>query len=409
MNIAIKTKVSNIVGASNLKEHASSPSAIVARPSCTQEIVDLLHIANQSGLSVIPVGSDSPAKPTENTNTLIIDSSRMHHILEVNETSMTVRTQAGITLGNLEALLQPRDLTLGSFPGYLRDATVGGLIAVNAKDKTSPYYGSVEDAIVNISAVLPTGELIYTKDAPRKSAGPDVSRIFFGSQGTMGIISSVRIRIYKQPIASRLCSFGFSSLRNAIDCARHPLLDGILPSAFQIVQRKELPVQVQLPDTVRWLLCAQICGPPDLASCDRDILAGACQAEHGIEMPATVAYQWHDTLWQQTRVPNLRRCISMRRLLDIKTISTLEAIDTPSQQSSSPSIAVTFCDLREVLVSVSDRSPMPTSPHANKNPLMPVGIFDANSSNPTDQGQTNSPFWQSLQQAIDPNSIIHQK
>lgn len=170
-----------------------------------EEAVEAVRFLNQEEIVSVPrTGGSGVCLGLETPKgSVVLDLSEMNEILEINEENLTVTTQAGVALERLEKVLNKKGYTTGHFPQSLPLAQMGGLVATRSIGQFSTRYGGIEDLLVGIEGVLPDGDLVRIKNIPRKSTGPDLRHIWLGSEGTMGVITEVTVKIF--PMAKERC------------------------------------------------------------------------------------------------------------------------------------------------------------------------------------------------------------
>ena len=185
------------------------PDAVVMAET-TQEVSDLLRHCTAHGIPVIPFGAGSSleGQVLAPQGGISLDLSAMNTVLSVHEDDMDVTVQCGVTRQQLNADLRATGLF---FPVELgAHATLGGMAATRASGTTTVRYGSMRDLVLGLTVVLPDGQIVKTGGRARKSAsGYDLTRLFVGSEGTLGVITELTLRLYGQPAASQtaMCSF----------------------------------------------------------------------------------------------------------------------------------------------------------------------------------------------------------
>ncbi|MDB4955866.1 MAG: linked oxidase domain protein [Myxococcales bacterium] len=233
-------------------------------------------------------------EPTDDRPRIFISTSRLDQVLQLDEQSLLVHAQAGLTGLDLERILAPRGLSIGDYPPVVLTSSIGGIIAVRTPGKSSARHGFFEDAVVGVSAVLADGRTVHTRVAPRRSTGPDLSRALCGSEGTIGFITSAVLRIHIKPEARLVAAYLLPSVDAAISAIYLAIREECAPSGLRIYDAAEAACHfdgLTLPEG-HALLCAGTAGPTDLAACDRDLLTSAVIAEGGKVTDHALADLW---------------------------------------------------------------------------------------------------------------------
>lgn len=212
------------------------PPDFVVWPKDLDQVRKLVSYAGMNHIPVIPFGAGSGVcRGTEPIRGgLIIDLKRMNRILAIDDESLLVHVQAGMMGQNYELELNRHGYTGGHFPSSIYCSTVGGWVACRAAGQLSTKYGKIEDLIHNMTVVLPDGEVLVTPDAPRMAVGPDFNQVFTGSEGTLGIIVDVQLRIFPEPEERLFLSFNFPDSRAGTEAIRRILQKDIYPAAVRL-------------------------------------------------------------------------------------------------------------------------------------------------------------------------------
>lgn len=207
------------------------PDAVV-RPRSTAEVSEVLRAAQAEGVPVVPWGGGSGVcNGIAPEGGIVLDLRGLKRVLEVDETSLTVTVEAGISGPELVQALADKGYTLGHEPQSLGISTVGGWIATRASGQLSAGYGGIEDLLVGLVAVLPDGRVATTRTSPRRSTGPEVADLMIGSEGTLGVVAQATLRI--RPLgaarANTCCAFetmavGIEAVRRLAQSDLKPLL-----------------------------------------------------------------------------------------------------------------------------------------------------------------------------------------
>ena len=220
---------------------APPPAAVVFAES-TQDVADAVKLASQYEVPVIPfgVGSSLEGHLLAVQGGISIDLGRMNKVLSVNPEDLTVTVQPGVTRKQVNDEIKSTGLFFPIDPGA--DATIGGMSATRASGTNAVRYGTMRDNVLNLEVVTASGEVIRTGTRAKKSsAGYDLTRLFIGSEGTLGVITEITLRLYPLPeaISAAICSF--------------PSIEAAVRTTIQVIQLGVPIARVELIDvnTVR--------------------------------------------------------------------------------------------------------------------------------------------------------------
>jgi FAD/FMN-containing dehydrogenase len=163
------------------------------------EVSKALKYCNQNLVPVIPrtgASSYEGLLTAINNEVIVLDASGMNKVLKLDFENMCATCQCGVPLNTLEETLQAKGYTTGHSPQSLPVAQMGGLVATRSIGQFSTYYGAIEDMLCGLEAVMPNGEMVRIRNVPRRSTGPDLRHLFMGSEGGLGFITEVTVKIF---------------------------------------------------------------------------------------------------------------------------------------------------------------------------------------------------------------------
>jgi alkyldihydroxyacetonephosphate synthase len=202
-------------------EELPVPAAVIF-PACTEDVATVLAWAGETGTAVIPRGAGSGVcgGAQAQAGSVVLDLSRMNEVTGLDLVSRVVDVQAGVRGDQLEDALAAEGLTVGHYPQSAAISTVGGWIAASSAGQASAGFGTIEDVLLGLTAVLPRGEILRCRPVPRSAAGPDLRRLLVGSEGTLAVVTEATLACQVRPSGWRWLAFGFDSFTALADGLR---------------------------------------------------------------------------------------------------------------------------------------------------------------------------------------------
>ncbi len=190
---------------------------IVSFPRTTEEVSEILKISAKTKVPVVPFGAGSSVEGHVHAlhGGITIDMHEMNKILRISAEDLDATVEAGVTRQQLDDALRQTGLTFFIDPGA--ECTLGGMAATRASGTTAVRYGTMRENVLGLKVVLADGSIIQTGTRARKSAaGYDLTRLFVGSEGTLGVFTEITLRLHPRPEAVSAAICGFKTLEGAI-------------------------------------------------------------------------------------------------------------------------------------------------------------------------------------------------
>ena len=244
--------------------------AVIVRPSTTAQVSTVLAACNDATVPVTAAAGRSGvcggSIPVHGG--VALDLTGLEGIVRVDETSLTADVRAGTFGPDLETALGAvgPGYTLGHWPQSMDLSTVGGWLACRGAGQYSTRYGKIEDMVVGLEVVLADGRVVQTEGkGPRAATGPNLTQLFVGSEGTLGVITEARLRIHPLPPAQERRAFGFDSFEAGLEACRRILRRGATPAVLRLYDTTESGRNFEQPETNVLIV---------LDEADPDVLAG---------------------------------------------------------------------------------------------------------------------------------------
>lgn len=220
-----------------LRGQVTARAAVVARPDDPSQVADVLRLCNRVGIPVTAAGGRSGVcgASVPLYGGVLLDLCSLSGIHDVDDTSLIVDVAAGTFGDHFEhQLREQHGLTCGHFPQSMTLSTVGGWLACRGAGQLSTRYGKIEDIVVGLDVVLADGRTLHTGGHPATATGPDLTQLFVGSEGTLGVITGARLGAHPAPQYDRQAVWSAGSFAEGLDLCRRILRRGATPAVLRL-------------------------------------------------------------------------------------------------------------------------------------------------------------------------------
>jgi glycolate oxidase len=292
--------------------HRALPDAVV-RPSSVEEISMIVKLANELDFAIIPRGAGTAlcGHTTPVAGGIMLDLQGMNRIREIRPGDLYCVVEPGVICDRLNAALKPLKLFIPG-PASSEAATIGGMVATNSSGDKALKYGATRDYVMGLQVVMPTGEIVFFGTRTIKnSSGYQMDRLIVGSEGTLGIVTEITLRLAPLPEKSAVCVAAFHDLiaagQTVADIIGAPILPGQLELMSDIcIQAVNKATNLNLPSAGGMLLIA--CdGHPEVVRQEIQIIRKICNKNGAFYLDFTEDSKRIEELWKGRKqmIPSL--------------------------------------------------------------------------------------------------------
>ncbi|XP_068429008.1 alkyldihydroxyacetonephosphate synthase, peroxisomal [Clinocottus analis] len=218
---------------------------LVVWPNCHNDVVKIVELACKHNVCLIPYGGGTSVSsalecPPEETRSIVsLDTSQMNHILWIDEKNLTAHVEAGIVGQDLERLLKESGYCTGHEPDSMEFSSLGGWVATRASGMKKNIYGNIEDLVIRVKMVTPQGVIEKSCLGPRMSTGPDIHHFIMGSEGTLGVVTEVTMKIRPMPEYQKYGSVVFPNFEQGVACLREVAKQRCAPASIRLMDNEQ--------------------------------------------------------------------------------------------------------------------------------------------------------------------------
>jgi glycolate oxidase len=282
---------------------------VVILPATTEEVSDLVRIADREVIPIVPRGMASglAAGSIPFGGGIALSLTRMNRLLEIDHENMMVTAQAGVITSHLTEEVAKYGYLYPPDPSSIRHSTIGGNVACNAGGARCLKYGITGDYVMALEVVLADGRIIRVGGkAVKNVTGYDLVGLFVGSEGTLGIITEVTVRLIAIPEAKRTAQVVFPKLEDASKAINAVLLGGIVPATLELMDETAINsvedyMHLGLPRNAEAVLVIETDGDEADATRDMEVVAHICREHGASEVRVAQTLEESDELWRARR------------------------------------------------------------------------------------------------------------
>ena len=375
----------------------SMPDAVVC-PRNTAEVSEILKICNEYKVPIVPRGSGTNlcagTCPTEGGVVLLFK--HMNNIMEIDEENLTITVQPGVVTLDMIHAIEEKGLFYPPDPSSMKISTIGGNINENSGGLRGLKYGVTRDYVIGLEAVLANGDIIRTGGKLAKDvAGYDLTRLFVGSEGTLGVITEATLKLIPMPETRKTMLALYQDLNAAAKSVSKIIANKIIPTTLEFLDQQTLKVvedfaQIGLPTNVQAVLLIEQDGPLEVVDRDMKKIAEVCKQENAVSIQVAATEEEADALRTARRA-------ALSAIARLKPTTILEDATVPRSE---------IANMVEAINDISEKYQLTicTFGHAGDGNLHPTCATDAR--NHEEMERVENAFAEIFEKAIELGGTI---
>ena len=298
------------------------PEAVLY-PASVEQVSAVLRLANARGVPVVPRGAGSGfsggAVPLRGG--VVMAMNRFDRILSIDSDNLVAEVEPAVVTARFQAAAAEKNLFYPPDPASHTFSTIGGNIAENAGGMSAVKYGVTKDYVRGLEVVLPSGEVVHTGSACAKDVvGYDLTTLFVGSEGTLGVVTRATLRLLPMPEARQTLTASFASMDAAARTVSSVIAEGIIPSTLEFLDSASLAAvkrhaDVNLPEGAEAFLLIEVDGAADCLQRPLERVRSLCEKNRALEVRLAREKAEQNELWRARRsVSPALRAVSRYRM-----------------------------------------------------------------------------------------------
>ena len=305
------------------------PNCIVS-PRNANEVASVVKLCNEHKIPIVPRGSGTnlSAGTTPLKGGVVLLFKHMDRIIEIDEENLTMTVQPGVITAHIIAAAEKIGLFYPPDPGSMHISTIGGNISENAGGLRGLKYGVTRDYVMGLEIVLPNGEIIQTGGKLAKDvAGYDLTRLFVGSEGTLGVVTQATLKLIPKPETKKTMLALFDDLETSAKAVSAIIANRIIPATLEFLDQQTVRVvedfaQIGLPTDVGAVLLIEQDGPAEVVERDMARIEEICRATNAVDVQVAKTEAEADALTSARRT-------ALSALSRVKPTTILEDATVP--------------------------------------------------------------------------------
>lgn len=283
---------------------------IVVRPQSAQHVSDILRFAYEQEIPVYPRGAGSGltggAVPVKGG--IVLDFTQMNRIAEISPEDLTATVEPGVVTHTLQSEVAKHKLFYPPDPASAPFSTIGGNVAECSGGITGLKYGVTRDYILALEIVLANGSIIHTGRKTLKSVtGYDLTRLFVGSEGTLGVFTQVTVKLLPLPEKIETILVFFARTQDAVQSASQIIFNNLLPRAMEFIDKSSIDCvkgykqEIQIPTEVNAVLLIDVDGRESSVKAEASLIEKIVRENNALSVVSAKSPKERDTLWEVRR------------------------------------------------------------------------------------------------------------